>query len=143
MRLQTTIKEPPVIAVLHDNSASIRMIRDSVYSQQEYLQHYDSLLISLADNYQTDSYLFGSELQTGRFPDFNDAKTDFSGMLASVKQRYYKRNLAAVVLLSDGIYNTGFQPELAVSDFPFVIHTVLLGDTSIYPDASIYEVRYK
>lgn len=142
MRLQTTIKEPPVIAVLHDNSASIRMIRDSVYSRQEYLQQYDSLLIRLADNYQTDSYLFGSELQTGRFPDFNDAKTDFSSMLASVNQRYYKRNLAAVVLLSDGIYNTGLQPELAVSDFPFVIHTVLLGDTSIYPEASIYEVRY-
>lgn len=142
MRQQTTIKEPPVIAVLHDNSASISMVRDSVYSRQDYLQQYDSLLMRLSDNYQTDSYLFGSKLQEGRLPDFSDAKTDFSSMLSALNQRYYKRNLAAVVLLSDGIYNAGFQPELAVSEFPFVIHSVLLGDTSIYPDASVYDVRY-
>ena len=142
LRQQTTIKEPPVIAVLHDNSASVRMIRDSLYSRQDYLQQYDSLLIRLGEKYQTDSYLFGSQLQEGRLPDFSEAKTDFSNMLSAVNQRYYKRNLAAVVLLSDGIYNAGFQPELAVSDFPFVIHSVLLGDTSIYPDASVYDVRY-
>jgi len=142
LRQQTTIKEPPVIAILHDNSASVRMIRDSLYSRQDYLQQYDSLLIRLGEKYQTDSYLFGSQLQEGRLPDFSEAKTDFSNMLSAVNQRYYKRNLAAVVLLSDGIYNAGFQPELAVSDFPFVIHSVLLGDTSIYPDASVYDVRY-
>ncbi|MBZ0244154.1 MAG: hypothetical protein K8F24_13115, partial [Bacteroidales bacterium] len=142
MRQQTTIKEPPVIAVLHDNSASISMVRDSFYSRQDYLQQYDSLLMHLSENYQTDSYLFGSKLQKGRLPDFSDATTDFSSMLSAINQRYYKRNLAAVVLLSDGIYNAGFQPELAISGFPFVVHSVLLVDTSIYPDASIFDVRY-
>lgn len=142
MRQQTTIKEPPVIAVLHDNSASISMVRDSAYSRLDYLQQYDSLLMHLSENYQTDSYLFGSSLQKGRLPDYSDATTDFSSMLSAISQRYYKRNLAAVVLLSDGIYNAGFQPELAISEFPFVVHSVLLGDTNIYPDASIYDVRY-
>lgn len=142
MRQQSTIKEPPVVAVLHDNSASLIMVRDSIYSRQDYLQQYDSLLNRLSESYQTDNYLFGNTLREGRLPDYTDDKTDFSSMLSDLKQRYYKRNLGAVILLSDGIYNTGFQPEMAVLEFPFAIHSLILGDTNSYPDASIYELRY-
>ncbi|MBU2559173.1 MAG: hypothetical protein KJ578_15445 [Bacteroidetes bacterium] len=142
MMQQTTLKEPPVVAVVHDNSASITMSNDSALYGTGYLLKYDSLLNQLSKSFQTDTYLFGSVFSAGKNPDFADAQTDFSAMFDALNQIYYKRNLGAVILLSDGIYNAGFQPEMAASGFPFVVHSVVLGDTAVYPDLSVYDVRY-
>ena len=74
--------------------------------------------------------------------DFSDQLTDLSSLLNTLDRRYYKRNVGAVLLFSDGIYNRGFEPELLAENFPYPIHTVVLGDTVAYPDLAIRDVHY-
>lgn len=46
---------------------------------------------------------------------------------------------AAMILFSDGIYNTGVNPEIQNTGFP--VYTVALGDTVAYPDVYIRNVE--
>jgi hypothetical protein len=86
--------------------------------------------------------LFGKEIHVGSFPDYTENQTDLAAVFNHLKKRYFRRNLGAVVLFSDGIYNAGYQPELAASNFPFKMHTVGLGDTLIHPDLAVYDLRF-
>jgi hypothetical protein len=64
---------------------------------------------------------------------FDQHKTDLSGLLNKVKGNFEGRNLTDVVLLSDGIVNTGMSPSF--SQFPFKVNTLAVGDT--VPDLDI------
>ncbi|MGC8141412.1 hypothetical protein ACP3W2_28825, partial [Salmonella enterica] len=55
--------------------------------------------------------------------------TNISKALSTIARQYYKKNVGAVVLLSDGIVNQGVNPELIVENYPFPIYSVTLGDT--------------
>ncbi len=93
-------------------------------------------------DFQVDEYLFGEEVRDFEQLNFSDQLTDLSSLIKTLDRRYYKRNVGAVLLFSDGIYNRGFEPELVAENFPFPIHTVVLGDTVSYPDLAIRNVHY-
>ena len=93
-------------------------------------------------DFQVDEYLFGEDVRDFEQLDFCDQLTDLSSLIKTLDRRYYKRNVGAVLLFSDGIYNRGFEPELVAENFPFPIHTVVLGDTVSYPDLAIRNVHY-
>ena len=61
---------------------------------------------------------------------FDEQLTDMSSVLQSIERKYYKRNVGAVVLLSDGLYNRGFAPDYIAEHFPFSIYSVVLGETT-------------
>lgn len=142
IRQKVTSVEQPVLVLAHDNSGSIALGKDSAYYKTEYLSQLEQFKLELADAYQVDSYQFGQEIRDFDHLDFNDQLTDISSLLQTLDRRYYKRNVGAVVLFSDGVYNRGFEPELLAQKFPFPIHTVVLGDTVSYPDLSIMNVHY-
>lgn len=142
IRQKVTSVEQPVLVLAHDNSGSIALGKDSAYYKTEYLSQLEQFKLELADAYQVDSYQFGQEIRDFDHLDFNDQLTDISSLLQTLDRRYYKRNVGAVVLFSDGVYNRGFEPELLAQKFPFPIHTVVLGDTVSYPDLSIKNVHY-
>lgn len=54
-------------------------------------------------------------------------------------QHFIVRRPAAMILFSDGIYNTGVNPKYKTPDFP--VYTVALGDTVAYPDVYIRNVE--
>ena len=134
--------ETPTLILAHDNSASIALCKDSAYYKKEYLAQFEQFRKELNADFQVDEYLFGEEVRDFDNLDFSDQLTDLSSVLKSLDRRYYKRNVGAVLLFSDGIYNRGFEPELLAENFPFPIHTVVLGDTMAYPDLAIRNVHY-
>ena len=142
VRQQFSSVEQPVIVVAHDNSSSIVLGKDSTFYQTDYLKQFADFEASIKEDFQVDEYLFGQEVRDFSTLDFTDQLTDVSSLLKSVERRYYKRNVGAVVLLSDGIYNRGFEPELLAEKFPFPIHTVVLGDTVSRPDLAVRNVHY-
>jgi len=134
--------EPPVIVFAHDNSVSIKSTNDSAYYLGEYRQTLEALYKQISVDFEIDTLLFGKEIIFGSSPDFTENQTDLASVFNHLKKRYFRRNLGALVLFSDGIYNAGFQPELAASNFPFKTHTVGLGDTLIHPDLAVYALRF-
>ena len=134
--------ETPTIILAHDNSSSIALCKDSAFYKNEYLTQFEQFRKELNDDFQVDEYLFGEEVRDFDQVDFSDQLTDLSSLLKTLDRRYYKRNVGAVLLFSDGIYNRGFEPELVAEKFPFPVHTVVLGDTVSYPDLAIRNVHY-
>ena len=142
IRQKITAVEQPTVVLAHDNSASLVLSRDSVFYKTDYLQQFDRFREGLDRVFQVDAYAFGQEPRSLDALDYGDQLTDISSMLKLVERSYYKRNVGAVLLFSDGIYNRGFEPSLISSAFPFPIHTVVLGDTLSYADLLVKDVRY-
>ncbi|MBR4391897.1 MAG: hypothetical protein IKT08_07330 [Bacteroidales bacterium] len=142
IRQRVTVEEQPAVLLAHDNSASLVLSKDSVFYKTEYLQQFADFKQQLDKAFQVDAYLFGQEVREFDALDFDDQLTDLSSLLQTIDRRYYKRNVGAVLLFTDGIYNRGFEPSLLADKFPFPVHTVVLGDTLSYPDLMVKEVRY-
>ena len=134
--------ETPTIILAHDNSSSVVLCKDSAFYKKDYLTQFEKFRKDLNADFQVDEYLFGEEVRDFGQLDFSDQLTDLSSLIKTLDRRYYKRNVGAVLLFSDGIYNRGFEPELVAENFPFPIHTVVLGDTVSYPDLAIRNVHY-
>ena len=73
---------------------------------------------------------------------FGDKTTDIAAALQDIADRYAGRNLGAVVLASDGIFNQGANPTTAATSLAVPVYTVALGDTTHHPDATIAHLRY-
>lgn len=122
--------EQPIVILAQDNSASITMTKDSVFYKTKYPKLIDSVINTLDKNYDVETVLFG------------DQYTNISNVLNTISRQYYKKNVGAVVLLSDGIVNQGVNPELNIENYPFPIYSVTLGDTVTYPSMTIKDVKY-
>jgi len=131
--------EPPVLAVVVDNSSSMVMGEDSASSAQAINSALEKLRSDLDGTYDLVTYTFSGELLEESQPDFIGPVTDISEVLSSLKVRYANRNLGATVLLSDGIYNRGNNPRYTVENFPSKVYTVAFGDTTLRRDARIAE----
>ena len=128
---QKTYKiEQPIVILAQDNSQSIVLTKDSVFYKTKYPQLIDSIANELEKEYDIERVLFG------------DQYTNISNALTTIQRQYYKKNVGAVILLSDGIVNQGVNPEINIENYPFPIYSVTLGDTVVYPSMTIKDVKY-
>ena len=141
VRQKISVVEPSTLVVAHDNSNSLILSKDSSYYTSEYLQDFSDFQTSLHKAFQVDDYLFGQEVREFDSLSYQDQLTDLSSLLLTIQRRYYKCNVGGVVVLTDGVYNRGYDPTLLAEKYPFPIHTVVLGDTLSYPDLLIKEVQ--
>ncbi|MBR4155232.1 MAG: hypothetical protein IKU01_00820 [Bacteroidales bacterium] len=142
IKKKNTKIEPATIIIAQDNSNSLTLTKDSIFYKEKYPLILDTLINDLEENYIVDKYLFGNEVKEFTVIDYKDYYTDFHEVLNDIKKKYYKKNVGAVVLLSDGICNKSYLPEQNVESYPFPIYTVTLGDTVSYPDFYIKDVFY-
>ena len=121
VRRNVNTREKPIVVIAQDASQSVDL-SSPLFNR--------STLRSLQSDYDVVLDTFGG------------ATTDISSALSSIADRYMGRNLGAVVLASDGIYNQGINPSLTASSFTVPVYTVALGDTTTRCDAAIAHVRY-
>jgi len=133
--------EKPIVVLLKDNSSSILAHQDSSEYGTRYKTKMAELAANLSQDFEVASYTFGKQLSTNNELDFNENGTNLSAVFSEIKQRYYNRNLGAIVLASDGIYNQGSNPLYTAKEFKGVpVNTILLGDSSQQKDAWIEHV---
>lgn len=142
VRQGVSVLEQPTVILAHDNSASLVLSKDSTFYKDDYPSQLNGFREALKNDFQVDEFLFGQEVRNFDHLDYSDQLTDLSSVFQSIDRRYYKRNVGAVLLFSDGIYNRGFEPSLLTEQFVFPVHTVVLGDTLSYPDLLVKDVHY-
>lgn len=142
VKQKLTEKEKPIIIIGHDNSSSIMLGKDSAYYRNDYLAQLQQTIDELKKDYDVHSYLFGQATRNGNAIDFADNKTDMAEFISSIKKQYENRNIGAIVLAGDGIYNSGLQPSNIVSETMPPIYTVAMGDTAVRVDAAINHLKY-
>jgi hypothetical protein len=136
-------KELPVIILAMDNSESMMlnqpdtsraaaMLRDAVKSMTE----------ELGNNYTVESYTFGESVNDTIPIHFGEKETDIASLLSMTETRYAGRNAGALIMVSDGIYNRGFNPMSLLDRISIPVFTARWGDTTMKRDLVLAEVNY-
>lgn len=130
--------EKPVYVILTDNSVSVMETTDSVRLNAIHheLSELKNTLIGRGYEVRVTD-LDGREAEPIRY---TRESSDIQGALRRISGLFEGRNLAGVVLVSDGIYNSGLSPLYANYNFP--LHTVGVGDTAQRTDLSIKNIAY-
>lgn len=139
-RSRTT--EKPLIIVAQDNSQSPVFCKDSANIRSNYTAEMKQLIAKLDDDYDVKAFTFGEKVTEGENFTFNEKQTDFSQLLDEIQTRYTNRNVGAVIIASDGLYNKGANPLYQTGSMKYPFYTIALGDTNIQKDLIISRVNY-
>jgi hypothetical protein len=134
--------EKPIVVIAQDNSQSIKANKDSVYYKTTYLDQFNKLKDELSSKFEVKIYSFSDAIKDGFDGNYNGKQTNMADMMDDISNKYYNRNLSAVIIASDGIYNNGSNPLYAAEKLKAPIYTIALGDTTIRKDALIAKVNY-
>ena len=136
--------DKPVIIFSIDNSESIKSGKDADFYTAEYPKQLQKIIDELAKDYDVDAYLVGDENKsadkTNAAPDFSDKSTNLSALFDDISLLYANRNVGAVVMLTDGIYNSGANPFYAAQKTNFPVYTVGLGSDEQATDLFIADI---
>lgn len=134
--------ENPSVVFAFDNSKSMVAGADS----SDFKLQLDSWLKKaseqLADKATVNLVGFDANVRTSSNPDFSGEATDFFSLFKSAEDRYLNRNLAAMVVISDGIVNKGSDPALQAERLNVPIFTINTGNPNPNRDIRISGVRY-
>lgn len=137
----TTTIEKPVIVIAQDNSESVLMNKDSAFYRNEYSEQLKKFASEISASYDVNQYAFGEDFKKTDVFDFNEKYTDFSELFDEIQVRYQNRNIGALIIASDGIYNKGTNPLYSAGATDFPVYTVALGDTSIRKDIIMSDIK--
>lgn len=136
--------DKPVIIFSIDNSESVKSGKDADFYTAEYPKQLQKIIDELAKDYDVDAYLVGDENKsadkTNAAPDFSDKSTNLSSLFDDISLLYANRNVGAVVMLTDGIYNSGANPFYAAQKTNFPVYTVGLGSDEQATDLLIADI---
>ncbi len=137
-----TQTEAPIIIFAQDNSESILNNADSAYYSEEYLNQISGIKEEIGLEFQLVQMVFGDEvLVSDTGIDFTEKRTNFAKLFDEIDARFAGDNIGAVIIASDGLYNSGANPEYYSFKQSYPVYTIGLGDTSVKSDISIVEIR--
>ena len=137
----STFNEKPIIVVLTDNSASIVRNKDSLFYKNKFPELIQNFETQLKEKFDVRSFQFSSKTEVKKKLYFSGKETNISEPLELIQNALEGMNLGAIVLASDGLYNTGNNPTFSVGKFTYPVYTVALGDTNRSQDALIQKVN--
>ncbi len=130
LRMVRKQTDEPVIIFAIDNSESIKSGKDAGWYTSEYPKKMQDIMDELRKHYQVEPFLVGDEnvaAETIESLDFSDKSTNLSSLFDDISLFFPNRNVGAVVMLTDGIYNIGSNPYYAARKTAFPVYTVGLG----------------
>lgn len=134
--------EKPIILFAQDNSKSVLLNANKSFYEKEYLEQRKKMIDELSTKFDVKSFKVGDKLSADDEIKYNDSKSALSLILDEALNTYKNRNLAAVVLASDGISNAGRE----LSDYSELmksrVYTVLMGDSIPQRDVRIQSITH-
>ncbi len=136
------IKEDPMILFVQDNTGSLAFIPDSTYYVNDYPAEVGTFREELGRDYDIRTYTFGESFSRDDTFSFDEKFTDMSAIFDGLQTLYSNRNVGAVIIASDGIYNRGINPVYASAKNKFPVYTIALGDTTPHKDVILADVLH-
>lgn len=134
--------EKPIIILAQDNSSSIIAGKDSTELKTEYTKSMIDFVNAIKEKYDVKTYVFDSESKASESFDFKGKETDISKLFSDLENNYANKNIGAIVLATDGIYNKGTNPLYSIDKFNAPIYTIALGDTIPLKDVWIQNINH-
>lgn len=133
-----TEEEKPVLIWLQDNSTSMRQALGN--DTAAYKAKVKALQSSWGSDYSLVPVSFGSVTGNDTALKYDQRSTNIARALQAVTEQYQDRNIGAVILATDGIYNEGLDPLYAPLSVPVPVYSLALGDSTRPEDISVTRV---
>ena len=117
-----------------DVSISCEDSNDSIY--------FAKLSNQLSEKFDLIEYNYSDKIRQGFVSKKKGESTNISSLLDEIELNYSDRNLLALVVSSDGLYNQGSNPLYHQFSKSVPIYSITIGDTSIFKDLSVNDVLY-
>ncbi|MFM7022649.1 MAG: hypothetical protein ACKOXB_06685 [Flavobacteriales bacterium] len=134
-----TSLEKPVLIIAADNSKSIVAGGQKAADANA---HFQEIKEQLGEDFEVRVHSFGEKVGEKDTLDFSERSTDFSLLFDELEARYSNKNIGALVVLSDGIYNSGQNPVYSNQLKHVPVYSLLLGDTTLRKDLFIKELYF-
>lgn len=141
----TTIDEEdePVIIWIQDNSSSILYNKDSSYYNVQYINDVQKVVNDIQSNFEFSGFSFSDDVSDSLILNFSGKETNISNAFEYIFDRFYNRNIGAIILASDGIYNRGVSPVFTSGLVDFVpVYSIALGDSTQQKDLFIKDIAH-
>ncbi len=137
IRLNVKVTNNPVLIVATDNSKSMISSSDSDFVRNELSEYLNKWLDKTNKELEIVQYHFSDSLYVGPVNEYNGNITDIGNAFDEIRNRYINKNVAGLVLISDGINNSGVNPLYSAEKIQFPVFTVVVGDTTTLLDVAI------
>ncbi|RZL42348.1 MAG: hypothetical protein EOP00_23610, partial [Pedobacter sp.] len=134
--------EKPIIVIANDNSISVKAIEPKGFDQKKYQQDLNSLANILAEKYEVKTYNFSDSVKAGLDFSGNGKLSNASAFVNKINDELLNRNVGAVIMASDGIFNRGGNPLYELNKIKAPIYTIAMGDTIARRDVLIANINY-
>jgi hypothetical protein len=146
LKMSVKESEKPILVVAVDNSESLTLTKDSAFYRHEFVKQLTALMQDFGNKYEIRPYLLGSE-PIAVMPDslgdklrFDQKRTDLSAIFDEINNLYANSNVGAMVLLSDGIYNSGSNPYYKAEKSAYPIYSVGMGNSEALVDLYLADI---
>jgi len=140
LKLVKNYFEKPALVIALDNSQSIPLATDSLKLMQLKSQLKAFIATMDKENLKVEIQTFGKTTKNPEDISFSSKTTDLHKLLSTINDNYENRNLAGILLISDGIFNEGLDP--LYEQYPIPLYSVGLGDTTEKKDLKVSSLRY-
>ena len=135
MQKDKRMKQLPILAVAIDNSISVKEQAANFTTVSEAVKK------RFSEDYQIEFWTFGKDVQQSDQLTGDENASDYGQAIKTLKNNYINKNIGAVILMGDGIYNQGQNPVNRASNLKFPVYTLGVGDTTLKADAAIRSVK--
>ena len=138
----TYTPEKPIIVIANDNSLSVKEIQPAGFDAKKYEENLKQLADKLGEKYEVKTYSFGDSVKQDFSFTGTDQLSNGSALVSRLNDELLNRNVGAVIIASDGIFNRGGNPLYELSKIKAPVYTIALGDTIPKRDVLIANVNY-
>ena len=133
--------EKPVILIAQDNSSST-LLGAKGFDSTAYRRDMQALVTKLSEKYEVHPYHFSDAVGEGLDFRGKGRLTNAESMMNRLAEEYQNRNVGALIVSTDGIFNRGGNPVYALKQLRAPVYGIALGDTIPKKDLLIANVAY-
>lgn len=134
--------EKPVIVIGQDNSLSAGNIFPAGFNMEQYEKDLKSLADKLSEKYEVKLYSFSDSVKSGLDFSHKGKLSNAAQFINQLNDELLNRNVGAVILATDGIFNRGGSPLYDLDKLNAPVYTIALGDTVPKKDVLVANVNY-
>lgn len=134
--------EKPIIVLTHDNSISVAQVEPVGFNKAKYEKDLKQLADQLSSKYEVKTYSFSDSVKNGLDFSGQGKLSNASALVNQLNDELLNRNVGAIIIASDGIFNRGGNPLYELNKIKAPVYTIAMGDTIPKRDVLIANVNY-
>jgi hypothetical protein len=133
--------EKPIVIIAQDNSESVGNYKPVGFDRSVYKGSVLKLSKRLSEKYDVRTYHFSDKVSKSLDFSYNGKLSNATLLFNQLNDEFINRNVGAVILASDGIFNRGGSPAEEAISLKAPLHIIALGDTVPKKDVLIANVN--